>query len=59
MVAKKRKSKRITTRQREKVARKVRTHHKNIRRKLRMAKKNTVPSSIYRTEEEKMHFEEI
>lgn len=60
MVAKKRKSKRITTRQREKVAKKVREHHRNLRRTTRKAaKKSVVPASIYRTEEEKTHFEDI
>jgi nuclear GTP-binding protein len=61
MVVKKRKSKRITTKRREKIRKKVREHDKKKRRegKLLEKRRTKVPPSVLRTEEENLTFEMI
>lgn len=57
MRGKKRMSKRVSTRKREKIDKKVREHHKQQRKENR--KKKKVPSSVLMTQAHKEHLQQI
>ncbi|OQS53866.1 hypothetical protein EHP00_688 [Ecytonucleospora hepatopenaei] len=53
----KRMSKRITTRKREKINKKVREHHRKVRKEARNKKK--IPSSVFVTQTHREHLQRI